>query len=1495
MMKIEGYNFDRRPWKRGGMAELYIGTRDVDRKRVVLKVLNQEGVSDSSVMRSFNREYRYAESIGRTNDRMAAAYKRGRLPDGRPYFIMRYIEGEDVQSLVTRANRTGKRLSVRLAGHVIGQTAEVLHALHSFPVHPIIHRDVSPDNIIIGDDRERVYLIDFGIATGLPEDGHVSGGKPAYTPPEGHHKPAPSSDIYALGVVLHQMLTGHFPRELKDPAALIANITTIRPDAPKWLADFVARMLAERPATRPTAHEVIEYLRGTQSFPAAPGEIDVIRIGGLEEPGQSPDDGDAFPAALKATLIGLLSLVFVLLLAGGGYGVWWMIRNSGKGPVDIPGQDGGGVPPPVELVIKNVETLTPQANSWGNLLPRRGLWISPTGSKVTSGLMPIISTHSRDGFDLFIDSEEWGVTKEYTVSARNTDGVEIQRTVSMGFPAMPIKGLALSSALSPDDNATMRDPGHRSYSPRLVVSLPLGGDLFNLSGGSSTNSSSGMITEHIITGIKWGQGVSFSYGLPGGNAWRKTIRIPSIDDVRLGRDVNDGEVEVAGLREAKSELTSLHASPGSLDDPLVENWIRTATRLPDWLSVKGRVRPPPPEPEADFPLTEVAVSIPPKPGPPALTIKKHHADETVLIDGKEWATGTTFPLPGKKWGDSVSLRITNKRGATENRNIALNLPPGLKQILDKSKGRIAEDIRASYDPWKNYLSDAFNRQFTDLLRPPTSRLIPVEVTKAGPPKFKLEQVVRGEIVLSEVVMIGGRSLTHRGNRGEEYTLPNSRWGDTVAYAVQNNQGVRSSHELTIPLQGGTVFAHVGIQPGMTADQVRGRRDVWARYLRDEDISKLDKLEQTIGRVSPPPPPEPPEEDFPRTVVAVSTPRAPGPPSLTIKKHHADETVLIDGKEWATGTTFPLPGKKWGDSVSLRITNKRGATENRNIALNLPPGLKQILDKSKGRIAEDIRASYDPWKNYLSDAFNRQFTDLLRPPTSRLIPVAVTKAGPPKVKLKAVVRDEVVAIGGHSLSPSPGTQHTLAANNWGDTVTYTVQNNKGVEFSRELPIPLQGGSVSKHVGITPEMTSTQMKTKGEPWERYFREEDKKELKEKISAKLEIEQKTPAKATLKVWVNPADKKHPYLQLDVEKGNGEKIWLTTHTDEKKEWKSKETKLSVKKWGDIQPYSVANAFGFPFKRKSVTLNPPDDIAALMGIEPESSWIEMAGILGEWHGCLNNKIERTLALDLQNRVKEDLEAKLDLGDGFRTPVNLRKIVDEFIAQVDRHTTSVALRVLLNGQVSNTVVDFLLADGDTRISQMTNGNGQALADVTSEKDDFESIVEGVSGAKGLASIMDNNRIKKALSDFDLLLSEAKKRAEDEDKRRKEQESRLRAIKTANGLVSQATQAYSERSYGTAAREFNSAAAVYEELKDEVQANKNYFNSAMCEVREFYRKGVPPTPKSLAALMVRARTLGHRETEGFAGKLLKDYKDIHPNDWRGECETLFKRLPSGPLK
>ena len=507
----------------------------------------------------------------------------------------------------------------------------------------------------------------------------------------------------------------------------------------------------------------------------------------------------------------------------------------------------------------------PIVNESTNLVPTKGLYVKPTGMLVrsisTGTGKDLTHTHSEGGCELFIDAGDWGTTKEYTIS--NTNVIPPSTNYfALTFPPMPIDGLALSSALSPADNATMRDPGHRSYSPRLVVSLPLGGEL-ELSEGSpdgslsSTNDTDNSLTRHTITGIKWGQTVSFSYGLPGGNTWNKTIRIPSIDDVRRGADVNEGNVALTGLEDAQKRLDDLHTkkqgntSPGKVDDideTTVNNWKQTATELPPWLSVdkasgsSSGDTAPPPEPEEDFPLTKVAVSIPTKSGPPALTIEKHHVDETVTIDGKEWATGTAFPLPGKKWGNSVSLRIENKRGGKETRNITLQLPPGLKEILDNPTGRKAEDIRASYEPWKNYLSNACNRQFTDLLRPPTSELIHVAVTKAGPPKFKLklDKVPLNETVLSEVVVIGGRSLTHRDNSGVEYTLAKTQWGATVAYTVRNANGVKFSRKLTIPLQGGSVLEHVGITSETPSTQMKTKRDQWAQYLGEEHRKVLDE-------------------------------------------------------------------------------------------------------------------------------------------------------------------------------------------------------------------------------------------------------------------------------------------------------------------------------------------------------------------------------------------------------------------------------------------------------------------------------------------------------------------------------------------------------------------------------------------------------------------------------------------------------------------------------
>src|SRR3989475_7247525 len=190
----------------------------------------------------------------------------GEGPDGLVYFVMAYVDGE---SLAAKLKRRG-RLPPDEARRIMLETADALGAAHALGT---IHRDVKPDNILLEGSRGRVVVTDFGIAKALssstgPQTLTATGvaiGTPHYMSPEqaaGDREIDGRSDIYSLGVVAYQMLTGELPFHAPTvPGILMKHITEQaplitekRPDCPPDLESCVMRCLEKDPEDRwPTA------------------------------------------------------------------------------------------------------------------------------------------------------------------------------------------------------------------------------------------------------------------------------------------------------------------------------------------------------------------------------------------------------------------------------------------------------------------------------------------------------------------------------------------------------------------------------------------------------------------------------------------------------------------------------------------------------------------------------------------------------------------------------------------------------------------------------------------------------------------------------------------------------------------------------------------------------------------------------------------------------------------------------------------------------------------------------------------------------------------------------------------------------------------------------------------------------------------------------------------------------------------------------------------
>jgi len=244
----------------GGMGEVWLGQDDVLGREVAVKILRRQYVDDPTFLARFQAEARHSANLSHPN--IAGVYDFGQGdPDqpgeaGSPFLVMEHVPGDPLSTVVSREGRLDPARTM----DVIGQAALGLQAAHDAGV---IHRDVKPGNILVTPAWE-VKITDFGIARAtdsvpLTQTGAIMG-TAFYISPEqaSGGSVTPASDIYSLGIVAYECLTGRRPFAGHTPVSVaLAQVRDEPPALPATLPgpvrDLVMRMLAKDPDRRPRA------------------------------------------------------------------------------------------------------------------------------------------------------------------------------------------------------------------------------------------------------------------------------------------------------------------------------------------------------------------------------------------------------------------------------------------------------------------------------------------------------------------------------------------------------------------------------------------------------------------------------------------------------------------------------------------------------------------------------------------------------------------------------------------------------------------------------------------------------------------------------------------------------------------------------------------------------------------------------------------------------------------------------------------------------------------------------------------------------------------------------------------------------------------------------------------------------------------------------------------------------------------------------------------
>jgi beta-lactam-binding protein with PASTA domain/predicted Ser/Thr protein kinase len=347
----------------GGMANVYLAEDQELGRRVAIKILNDRHANDDQFVERFRREAKNAAALSHPN--IVSIYDRGEA-EGTYYIAMEYLDGRSLKELIVGRGPAPVKVAVEYA-------RQILSALRFAHRHGIVHRDIKPHNVLV-DGEGRVKVTDFGIARAgasqMTEAGSIVGTAQYLSPEQARGANVDQrSDLYSLGVVLYELLTGEAPFEGDTPVEIaMKHLSAVpdppsshRPDLPRELDLVVMRALAKDPDDRYQSAEEMEadLERVARGAPVAAATEEsatqVMRV---------PPAAAAAAAASSATMVApargrhevvaaqryyddydepprrrpvwpwLAALLFVVAAGAGGWYVWHQL--SGPTVVKVP-------------------------------------------------------------------------------------------------------------------------------------------------------------------------------------------------------------------------------------------------------------------------------------------------------------------------------------------------------------------------------------------------------------------------------------------------------------------------------------------------------------------------------------------------------------------------------------------------------------------------------------------------------------------------------------------------------------------------------------------------------------------------------------------------------------------------------------------------------------------------------------------------------------------------------------------------------------------------------------------------------------------------------------------------------------------------------------------------------------------------------------------------------------------------------------------------------
>ncbi len=325
----------------GGMADVYLAYDEVLERDVAFKILHRKYADDKESIERFRREARSAASLAHTN--IVSVHDRGETDEGSYYMVMEYMPGGTLEDLIEQEGPLPPQRAVAIAI----QTAQALQVAHE---REVIHRDIKPQNILLSNTGE-AKVADFGIArvasaTTVTQAGAILGTLHYMSPEQALGNPAtPQSDLYSLGVVLYQMLTGELPYDAETPVGIVMKHVSglsrsprdVNPNVSEAMNAVTMRLLAKDPNERyPDAAALIKDLeRVKEGLPPAAATtlgskraIGTVRPGSASQlqrkrPGTGADTPPARPGGVtgpgssRNQIVGVVLAILLVLISVG--------------------------------------------------------------------------------------------------------------------------------------------------------------------------------------------------------------------------------------------------------------------------------------------------------------------------------------------------------------------------------------------------------------------------------------------------------------------------------------------------------------------------------------------------------------------------------------------------------------------------------------------------------------------------------------------------------------------------------------------------------------------------------------------------------------------------------------------------------------------------------------------------------------------------------------------------------------------------------------------------------------------------------------------------------------------------------------------------------------------------------------------------------------------------------------------------------------------------